>query len=162
FDCLQAMSLDKCRPFDVTRSGLMLGEAAAFAVLESEEHARSRGARILCELAGYGHATDLHHLTQPQPDGLATIAAIRQALAAAGCAGADIGYINAHGTGTPLNDVSEGRAFASVFGKKDGIPRHIRISSTKAAIGHALGAAGSAEALFAIAALQSGELPPNL
>ena len=90
------------------------------------------------------------------------MAAIRQAIAEAdGCA-SDIGYVNAHGTGTPLNDTSEGAAFATVFGEDGAIPSHLRISSTKAAIGHTLGAAGSIEALFAMAALQSGQLPPNL
>jgi len=162
FDCLQAMSPERCRPFDVARNGLMLGEAAAFAVLESESHARARGATILCELAGYGHGTDLHHLTQPQPGGAAAVAAMRQAIAEAACRASEIGYVNAHGTGTPLNDTSEGAAFAAVFGEEGAIPSRLRISSTKAAIGHALGAAGSIEALFAMEALQSGQLPPNL
>ncbi len=162
FDCLQAMSPDRCRPFDVARNGLMLGEAAAFVVLESEPHARARGARIHCELAGYGHGTDLHHLTQPHPSGATAVAVIRQAIAEACCGAADIGYVNAHGTGTPLNDSSEGAAFATVFGEDGAIPARVRISSTKAAIGHTLGAAGSIEALFAMAALQSGQLPPNL
>lgn len=162
FDCLQAMSPERCRPFDVARNGLMLGEAAAFAVLESESHARARDAIILCELAGYGQGTDLHHLTQPHPGGAAAAAAMRQAISQAGCRAADIGYVNAHGTGTPLNDTSEGAAFAAVFGENGTILPRVRISSTKAAIGHTLGAAGSIEALFAIAALRSGQLPPNL
>jgi 3-oxoacyl-[acyl-carrier-protein] synthase II len=162
FDCLQAMSPERCRPFDVARNGLMLGEAAAFAVLESESHACARGANILCELAGYGHGTDLHHLTQPHPGGVAAVAAMRQAIVEADCCASDISYVNAHGTGTPLNDTSEGAAFAAVFGEDGTIPSRLRISSTKAAIGHTLGAAGSIEALFAMAALQSGQLPPNL
>jgi 3-oxoacyl-[acyl-carrier-protein] synthase II len=162
FDCLQAMSPDRCRPFDVTRNGLMLGEAAAFAVLESESHACGRGARILCELAGYGQGTDLHHLTQPHPTGATAVRVIRHAIAEAGCSAADIGYVNAHGTGTPLNDASESAAFATVFGNGGVISKRLRMSSTKAAIGHTLGAAGSIEALFAIAALRSGQLPPNL
>jgi 3-oxoacyl-[acyl-carrier-protein] synthase II len=162
FDCLQAMSPDGCRPFDVARNGLMLGEAAAFAVLESESHAQARGAQILCELAGYGHGTDLHHLTQPHPSGATAVTVMRQAMAQAGVNVADIGYVNAHGTGTPLNDISEGAAFATTFGDSSAIPSCLRISSTKAAVGHTLGAAGSMEALFAIAALRSGELPPNL
>jgi len=162
FDCLQAMSPERCRPFDMARNGLMLGEAAAFAVLESESHARARGATILCELAGYGHGTDLHHLTQPHPQGIAAVAAMRQAMSEAGCCAADVGYVNAHGTGTPLNDSSEGTALAAVFGEEGTIPSRLRISSTKAAIGHTLGAAGSIEALFTMAALQSGQLPPNL
>ena len=162
FDCLQAMSPERCRPFDVARNGLMLGEAAAFAVLESEPHARERGATILCELAGYGHGTDLYHLTQPHPGGVAAVAAMRQAITEADCCASDIGYVNAHGTGTPLNDTSEGAAFAAVFGEDGAVSPRVRISSTKAAIGHTLGAAGSIEALFAMAALQSGQLPPNL
>ena len=162
FDCLQAMSPECCRPFDVGRNGLMLGEAAAFAVLESEPHAQARGATILCELAGYGHGTDLHHLTQPHPNGVAAVAAMRQAISEADCRASDIGYVNAHGTGTPLNDSSEGAAIAAVFGEGGAISSQLRISSTKAAIGHTLGAAGSIEALFAVAALQSGQLPPNL
>jgi 3-oxoacyl-[acyl-carrier-protein] synthase II len=162
FDCLQAMSPDCCRPFDVARNGLMLGEAAAFVVLESASHAQARGAQILCELAGYGHATDLHHLTQPHPSGATAVAVMRQAIAQAGVNLTDIGYVNAHGTGTPLNDASEGTAFATTFGDGVTVPPRLRISSTKAAIGHTLGAAGSVEALFAIAALRSGQLPPNL
>ncbi len=177
FDCLQALSTDRCRPFDTQRSGLMLGEAGAFLVLESEEHARRRGARILCELAGYGHTTDLHHLTQPNPAGEALIRAMRAALDDAGLSPADIGYVNAHGTATPLNDASEAAAFAAVFAadcqQDAGSTRRQRaasvpladfprISSTKAAIGHTLGAAGSVEAVFTIQALLTGVLPPQI
>ncbi len=160
FDCLQALSTDRCRPFDTQRSGLMLGEAGAFLVLESEEHARRRGARVLCELAGYGHTTDLHHLTQPNPAGEALIRAMRTALDDAGLSPADIGYVNAHGTATPLNDASEAAAFAAVFDGED--KPWPRISSTKAAIGHTLGAAGSIEAVFTIQALLTGILPPQI
>ena len=158
FDCLQAMSTDKCRPFDIARNGLMRGEAAAFLVLESAAHARQRGAKILGVVAGYGHSTDVHHLTQPHPRGVALVTAMRQALAQAQLAPADIGYLNAHGTATPLNDASECAAFAELFGAE----APVRISSTKAAIGHTLGAAGAVEALFALQALRTGELPPNL
>ena len=157
FDCLQAMSSDRCRPFDTQRSGLMLGEAGAFMVLESETHARRRGARILCELAGYGHSTDLHHLTQPNPAGQALVNAAGMAFAEAGLLPSEIGYLNAHGTATPLNDASECAAFAAIF--NGAWPR---ISSTKAAIGHTLGAAGSIEAVFAVQALVTGELPPQI
>jgi 3-oxoacyl-[acyl-carrier-protein] synthase II len=156
FDCLQALSTDRCRPFDTQRSGLMLGEAGAFLVLESETHARRRGARILCELAGYGHTTDLHHLTQPNPGGESLMRAMRIAFDDAGLGPADIGYVNAHGTATPLNDASEGAAFAAIF------QNGARISSTKAAIGHTLGAAGSVEAVFTIQALVTGALPPQI
>lgn len=159
FDCLQAMTTDRCRPFDRQRNGLMLGEAAAFLVLESETHARGRGARILCELSGYGHSTDLHHLTQPHPQGLALVRAMRMAFADAGLQPEDVGYINAHGTATPLNDASECAAFSELFGNG---ASPVRISSTKAAIGHTLGAAGSTEAVFAVQALRTGRLPPQI
>lgn len=157
FDCLQALTTDRCRPFDTQRNGLMLGDAGAFLVLESEGHARRRGAKILCELAGYGHGTDLHHLTQPNPTGQPLVQAAAMAFADAGIEPSQIGYLNAHGTATLLNDGSEGAAFSTIFG--DAMPR---ISSTKAAIGHTLGAAGSVEAVFAVQALTTGELPPQL
>lgn len=157
FDCLQALTTDRCRPFDTERNGLMLGEAGAFLVLETEEHARRRGAKILCELAGYGHSTDLHHLTQPSPTGQPLVRASQMALSDAGIEPNRIGYLNAHGTATPLNDGSEGAAFATIFG--DAMPR---ISSTKAAIGHTLGAAGAVEAVFSVQALVTGELPPQI
>jgi len=159
FDCLQAMSTDKCRPFDTARNGLMLGEAAAFLVLESEAHARQRGADILGVVAGYGHSTDINHLTQPHPRGVALLSAMRQALAEANLTPNNIGYLNAHGTATPLNDASECAAFAELF---TGDSANVRISSTKAAIGHTLGAAGAIEAIFALQALRTGVLPPNL
>jgi 3-oxoacyl-[acyl-carrier-protein] synthase II len=159
FDCLQALTTERCRPFDRARSGLMLGEAAAFLVLESEPHARARGATVLCELAGYGHATDLHHLTQPQPAGATLSRVMREALAQAGLAASQIGYLNAHGTATPLNDASECAAFQAVFGEGSPVTR---ISSTKAAIGHTLGAAGSVETVFCAQALLTGQLPPQI
>ena len=158
FDSLQALSIDRCRPFDQNRSGLMLGEAAGFLVLESEEHARKRQASILCELAGYGHSTDLHHLTQPNPSGEALIQATNMALSEAKVPLEHVGYLNAHGTGTTLNDASECLAFQHVFGSSSSF----RLSSTKAAIGHTLGAAGAIEAIFSIQALLSGEMPPQI
>jgi 3-oxoacyl-[acyl-carrier-protein] synthase II len=159
FDCLQATSTDRCRPFDLNRSGLLLGEAAAFLVLESDEHAQQRGARPLCHLTGYDHTTDFFHLTQPDPDGAALIEVMRAAAAQAQIAPAQIGYINAHGTATPVNDGVEAKAYGALLGDALG---STRISSTKAAIGHTLGAAGAVEALFAIAALRTGHLPPQL
>jgi 3-oxoacyl-[acyl-carrier-protein] synthase II len=159
FDCLQATTTDRCRPFDLNRTGLMIGEAAAFLVLESAEHAHRRGAKVLCELTGYGHTTDVFHLTQPQPDGAALIEVMRAAASRAGVAPEQIGYINAHGTATPVNDGVEAKAYAAFLG---GALGSTRISSTKAAIGHTLGAAGSVEALFAIEALRTGQLPPQL
>lgn len=159
FDCLQATSTDRCRPFDLNRSGLLLGEAAAFLILESEEHAQQRGAKILCDLTGYGHTTDFFHLTQPKPDGTALVEVMRAAAAQAGIDLAQIGYINAHGTATPVNDGTEASAYTTFLGNA---MDSTRISSTKAAIGHTLGAAGAIEALFAIEALRSGKLPPQL
>ena len=159
FDCLQATSTDRCRPFDLNRSGLLLGEAAAFLVLESAEHAERRGAEALCQITGYGHTTDFFHLTQPAPDGAALIAVMRAAATQAQIAPAQIGYVNAHGTATPANDGVEASAFAAFLGDALG---STRISSTKAAMGHTLGAAGAVEALFAIEALRSGRLPPQL
>jgi 3-oxoacyl-[acyl-carrier-protein] synthase II len=159
FDCLQASTTEKCRPFDVKRSGLMIGEAGAFLVLESRAGAEARGAAILAELAGYGHSTDFFHLTQPQPTGSVLIEVMRAALREAGLEPAAIGYINAHGTATPVNDGAEALAYRALFGEALGATR---LSSTKAAIGHTLGAAGAVEALFALAALRTGRLPPQL
>jgi len=159
FDCLQATSIDRCRPFDLNRTGLLIGEAAAFLVLESAEHAAKRGAPVLCELTGYGHTTDVFHLTQPQPEGQALIEVMRAAATQAEITPAQIGYINAHGTATPVNDGTEAKAYTSFLGDALGATR---ISSTKAAIGHTLGAAGAIEALFAIEAMRSGKLPPQL
>jgi 3-oxoacyl-[acyl-carrier-protein] synthase II len=159
FDCLQATSTDRCRPFDLNRSGLLLGEGAAFLVLESEEHAQRRGAMPLCHLTGYGHTTDFFHLTQPQPDGKALVEVMRAASTQAGIDSKQIGYINAHGTATPVNDGVEAKAYSTFLGESLG---SARISSTKAAIGHTLGAAGAIEAIFAIEALRSGQLPPQL
>jgi 3-oxoacyl-[acyl-carrier-protein] synthase II len=159
FDCLQATSIDRCRPFDLNRSGLLLGEAAAFLVLESAEHAQRRGATPLCRLTGYGHTTDFFHLTQPDPEGATLVEVMRAAAAQARIAPALIGYINAHGTATPVNDGAEAKAYGLFLGDALG---STRISSTKAAIGHTLGAAGAVEALFAIEALRTGHLPPQL
>jgi len=159
FDCLQATTTDRCRPFDLNRSGLLLGEGAGFLVLESLGHARARGAAVLAELTGYGQTTDFFHLTQPQPDGGVLVAVMRDALRQAGIAPAQVGYLNAHGTATPVNDGAESAAYLALL---DGDLGTTRISSTKAAIGHALGAAGSIEAIFALGALGSGRLPPQL
>ena len=159
FDCLRATSETRCRPFDQNRDGLMLGEGAAFLVLETAAHAARRGASPLAGLDGYGHATDLNHLTQPAPDGKALISAMRGALRRARMDPAEIGYVNAHGTATPLNDTAEAAAYATVFGSA--LPG-VRVSSTKSAIGHALGAAGALEAVITIQALRTKRLPPQI
>lgn len=157
FDSLQTLAPEACRPFDRNRSGLMLGEGAAFLVLESGEHARRRGARILGSVAGYGQTTDRLHLTQPAQDGSALAGAIKQALDSAGIQPSRVGYINAHGTGTRFNDGAEATAFLGIFGGAD-----VRISSTKAALGHTLGAAGAIEAVLCLMALGTGDLPPQI
>ena len=159
FDCLQATSIGRCRPFDLNRTGLLLGEAAAFVVLESEEHAKRRGVKPLCHVTGYAHTTDFFHLTQPNPDGKPLVGVMRASADQAGIKPGQIGYINAHGTATPINDGAEAGAYSAFLGEAVG---STRISSTKAAIGHTLGAAGSIEALFAIEALRTGQLPPQL
>jgi len=160
FDCLQATSVTSCRPFDRGRDGLMLGEGAAFLVLETAAHAAGRGVPALARLAGYGHATDLNHLTQPSPDGKVLASAMRMAARRARIDPAEIGYVNAHGTATPLNDTAEVAAYASFFGSA--ALESVRISSTKAAIGHTLGAAGAIEAVFTVQALRHRRLPPQV
>ena len=157
FDCLQSLAPQACRPFDRGRQGLMLGEGAGFLVLESISHAHKRGATVHAHVAGYGHTTDVHHLTQPAPDGAPLERAIRQALAKGGREAADVGYVNAHGTGTPFNDGAEAQAFHRVFGRST-----TKLSSTKAALGHTLGGAGAIEGILTVLALQTGQLPPQI
>ncbi|MBN8245991.1 MAG: beta-ketoacyl-[acyl-carrier-protein] synthase family protein [Verrucomicrobia bacterium] len=158
FDALQALSPTSCRPFAAGRDGLALGEGAAMVCLESLDAARARGAMILGEVAGYGAATDVHHLTQPHPEGLAALASMNAACRQAGITARDVDYLNAHGTGTPLNDAAEAAAIASWAGDAVGA---VRVSSTKASIGHLLGAAGAVEAVVCLMALQGGWLPPQ-
>ena len=157
FDSLQALSPTQCRPFDAHRDGLALGEGAAVLTLETLDYAQRRGANILGEIAGYGAATDAHHLTQPHPQGNAAFTSMQLACRAAGVCPEQIGYLNAHGTGTPLNDSAE----ASAINRwADEQARSIPVSSTKAGIGHLLGAAGAVEVLVCLMALQEQWLPP--
>jgi len=157
FDSLQALSPTECRPFDARRDGLALGEGAAVLALESLDSARRRSAEILGEICGYSSATDVHHLTQPHPDGNAALATMRGACEAAGVQPEQIGYINAHGTGTPLNDSAEAAAIARWA---NGAAANMPISSTKAGVGHLLGAAGAVEAVVCLMALREQWLPP--
>ena len=159
FDSLQALSTTTCRPFDARRDGLMLGEGAAVLTLESLEHARARGAFILGELAGYGASTDSHHLTQPHPQGDAAWVAMEAACASARVTPAEVSYVNAHGTGTPLNDVAEALAINRWAGPEVG---RLPVSSTKASIGHLLGAAGAVEAVISLMTLREQWLPPEI
>jgi 3-oxoacyl-[acyl-carrier-protein] synthase II len=158
FDSLQSLAPDSCKPFDTQRNGLMLGEGAAFLVLEEETHALKRGVSPLATLLGYGHSTDTHHLTQPHPEGIALTQAINAALKEATLDPSQLGYLNAHGTGTPMNDGAELNSY------QKSIPdlSSLFISSTKAATGHTLGVAGAMEAIFALLALREGIAPPQI
>ncbi|MGB8167824.1 MAG: beta-ketoacyl-[acyl-carrier-protein] synthase family protein [Chthoniobacteraceae bacterium] len=156
FDSLQAATAEKIRPFDATRSGLVLGEGAALLALEELESARRRGAPILAEVAGYGISTDNHHLTQPHPSGIGPQSAMERALRDARRRPEEVDYINAHGTATTFNDATEGAAIERLFGER------VPVSSTKSMMGHALGAAGAIEAVFSILAMQHQFLPPNI
>jgi 3-oxoacyl-[acyl-carrier-protein] synthase II len=158
FDSLQALSPTQCRPFDAHRDGLALGEGAAVLTLETFDHARRRSAEILGEIVGYGASTDSHHLTQPHPNGDAALASMSAASASAGIGPDKIGYINAHGTGTPLNDSAEAAAINRWAGAH---ARHLPVSSTKFSIGHLLGGAGAVEALICLMALREQWLPPT-
>jgi len=158
FDSLQLLSTTTCRPFDAGRDGLLLGEGAAILALESLEYARRRGANILAELVGYGSALDRHHLTQPQPNGDAALAAMERACQSARITPAEIDYINAHGTGTVLNDSSEAIAIGRWAGSR---AAELPVSSCKGSIGHLLGAAGAAEAVVCLMVLQEQWLPPE-
>jgi 3-oxoacyl-[acyl-carrier-protein] synthase II len=156
FNALKLLDPDPCRPFDRSRRGMSIGEAAAFLVLEDAEHCRRRGARVLGELLGAGVTTDAHHVTAPHPEGEGMIRAMCEALAASGREPRDIGYVNAHGTGTPQNDRVEALSMARVFGE-----RGVLVSSTKSLVGHTMAAAGSVEAVATLLTLQHGLIPPT-
>ncbi len=159
FDALQALSPTVCRPFDARRDGLALGEGAAIVTLETLESAHRRGATILGELIGYGASIDQHHLTQPHPQGNTTQAVMKLACANAGVIPEDIDYINAHGTGTVLNDSSEALAISEWAGR---CAATLPVSSTKASIGHLLGGAGAVEAVVCLMTLREQWLPPEI
>jgi beta-ketoacyl-acyl-carrier-protein synthase II len=143
------------RPFDVSRDGMVLGEGAGVLVLESEEHARARGVRPLAKLVGFGASADAHHVTSPHPRGRGAKLAMRNALRDAGLVAADVDYVNAHGTSTPLNDSVEAAAIREVLG--EGVP----VSSTKGVTGHPIGAAGAIEAAYSVLAVHEGVAPPT-
>jgi beta-ketoacyl-acyl-carrier-protein synthase II len=147
------------RPFDVDRDGFVMGEGAGVCVLESLSHALARGATPIAELAGYGATADAYHQTAPREDGSGAAAAIRRAMTKAGVEPADIDYINAHGTGTQLNDAAEARAIRAVFG--DAVAE-VAVSSTKSMHGHCMGAAGGVEAVLTVLSLRDGILPPTI
>jgi 3-oxoacyl-[acyl-carrier-protein] synthase II len=145
------------RPWSATRDGFVIAEGGALLVLEEWEHARARGARIHAELVGYGASADAYHVTAPAPDGSGAMRSMRQSLEKAGLAPADVDYINAHGTSTPVGDLAETNAVKQVFGAN--VPL---VSSTKSMMGHMLGGAGAAEAVACILAIQNGLVPPTI
>jgi len=156
WEAMRVIAPDTCRPFSKDRRGMILGEGGAMLVLEPWEAAKARGARIYAEICGFGMTSDAHHLTQPTVAGPAR--AMRDALRLAGMAPEEVGYINAHGTGTPGNDPVESRAIREVFGAH---ADKLGVSSTKSLHGHALGAAGALEAIATVLALYHGILPPT-
>lgn len=148
-----------CRPFDKDRDGFIMSEGAAILILESEAHAKARGARVYAEFAGYGTSGDAHHLTAPDPEAAGAVRAIKQALKDAGLAPEDVDYVNAHGTSTPLNDPMETKAVKAVFGAH---AYKLKMSSTKSMTGHLLGAAGAIEAVICVLAIKDGFYPPTI
>ena len=157
WEAMRVVSQDTCRPFSKDRKGLILGEGAAMLVIEPLEAARARGAKIYAEFAGAGMSADAHHITQPTVAGPSL--AMSNALADAGMEPEEVGYINAHGTGTLANDATESKAIHAVFNSH---ARRIAVSSTKSMHGHTLGAAGALEAVATVMALKEGMLPPTM
>ncbi|HJA49417.1 MAG TPA: beta-ketoacyl-ACP synthase II [Candidatus Agathobaculum intestinipullorum] len=148
-----------CRPFDAGRDGFVIGEGGGALLIETEAHALARGAHIYAELAGWANTSDAHHVTAPCPDGAGAARCMRLALQKAGMQPSDIGYINAHGTSTPLGDKAETLAVKAVFGGRESAPP---VSSTKSATGHLMGAGGLTETIACIKAIETGILPPTL
>ncbi|MCD6338151.1 MAG: beta-ketoacyl-ACP synthase II [Verrucomicrobia bacterium] len=147
------------RPFDAERDGFVMGEGAGVVVLEELDHARARGAKIYCELVGYGSTADAYHITAPDPDGDGAARCMRMALETGGLNPEDIAYINAHGTSTPHNDLTETKAIKRAFGE---LAKKIPVSSTKGATGHMLGAAGAVELAVCAKVIETGVIPPTI
>jgi len=156
FNALKLLDPDPCRPFARDRRGMSLGEGAGFVVLEDEAHARARGARGYAELASYGLTTDAWHLTAPHPDGEGSVRAMAEALERAGVPASAVGYVNAHGTGTPQNDRVEAVALRKLFD-----PESVLVSANKSLVGHAMAAAGALEAVATVLTLAHELVPPT-
>lgn len=165
FNVIQALSTRNddpkkaSRPFDKDRDGFIMAEGAGILILESEEHAKNRGAKILAEIAGYGMTCDAHHLTAPHPEGLGAARSMKNAVESAGLKPEDIDYINAHGTSTPTNDPLETKSIKKAFGD---YAYKVKISSTKGMTGHMVGAAGAVEAIIGIKAIEDNFVPPTI
>ena len=147
------------RPYDVDRDGFVMGEGAGILVLENYDKAVARGAKIYAEVVGFGASSDAHHITAPHPEGMGALLCMQQTMDSSGVSLEEVGYINAHGTSTPLGDVAETQAIKKVFGKHS---YDLAVSSTKSMTGHLLGAAGGLESIFCIKALETGMLPPTI
>jgi 3-oxoacyl-[acyl-carrier-protein] synthase II len=159
FNALRSLDEDCCRPFDLNRKGLSLGEGAAFLVIEEAEHAARRGAKVYAEILGYGSTGDGHHMTAPDPDGNGALRAMEEALRDSGISPGDVDYINAHGTATPANDLAETKAIKNLFGEK---ARKIPVSAIKSMVGHCLGAAGALEAVASVLCVRENRIPPTI
>src|ERR687887_1041109 len=147
------------RPFDATRAGFVMGEGACVLLVEELEHARARGARVYAEVLGYGTSNDAHHMAQPDPESVGVAEMMRAALRRSGVEPSRVGYINAHGTSTPLGDAAETKAIKDVFGEH---AYQMAVSSTKSVMGHCFGAAGAIEGMMCVLALRDGKLPPTM
>ncbi len=159
FNSLRVVDVEPCSPFSLGRRGISLGEGSAFFVLEEETAALARGAKIHGYVLGYAVAGEAHHMTAPEPTGVEAARAMGNAIEAAGISAAEVGWVNAHGTGTPVNDVVETKAMKLVFGDR---VSEVPLVSTKALTGHCLGAAGAIEALATVVALKEGVIPQTL
>jgi 3-oxoacyl-[acyl-carrier-protein] synthase II len=159
FNALRSVDEDCCRPFDLNRRGLSLGEGGAILVIEEGEHARRRGAKVYAEILGYGLTGDGYHMTAPDPDGNGAFRAMAEALRDSGFGPGEASYINAHGTATPANDLAETRAIKALFGER---AREIPVSAIKSMVGHCLGAAGAVEAVATVLSVKENRIPATM